>query len=162
MNNTASIQPKPKVTAKAWECKLYDSDNERGDIFYGEKRSIAMKNALASWSDTMMIRYIEIKAKRNADYDLIENKPEPIIAELSETQIKNMLHITGLSNSTNQYRNYFASNKAVPDLEDLIEKELAFKFKKNKSIIYQLNKKGLAAIKSTKPLLRKEYQQNLK
>ncbi len=140
-----------KVLSKAYSCSCSDFEGE--DIFYGESSNKAKAKAFDSWD---FIPYIEIKARRAKDLDLIKPNPSSLLNNLTESQVKKMKHMTGLSVGRNQYRNYYTSCSPVEDLEMLIPMGLAGRFNKFDSIVYYLTDKGLEVIKSTVPLTRKE------
>ena len=141
-----------ELQSKAYLCQIEDFGE--GQIFHGSTSSKAKSKALQEWSECQPVNYLDIRAKRDKSFDLIKLPDSPLLKNLSDSQIKKMLHMTGLSVGRNQYRNYYTSFNPVPDLENLIELGLATKFKRFEDIVYSLNEKGLEAIKSKIPVIR--------
>lgn len=141
-----------ELVSKAYLCQIEDFGE--GQIFHGLTSSKAKSKALQEWSECQPVNYLDIRAKRNKNFDLIKLPDSPLLKSLSDSQIKKMMHMTGLSCGRNQYRNYYTSFNEVPDLENLIKLSLATKFKKFDSIVYSLTEKGIEAIKTKVPVFR--------
>lgn len=141
-----------ELVSKAYLCQTEDFNE--GQIFHGLTCSKAKSKALQEWSECVPVNYLDIRAKRDENFDLIKLPDSPLLKDLSDSQIQKMMHMTGLSRGRNQYRNHYTSFNPVPDLEKLIKLGLALKSKRFEDIVYFLTDKGIEAIKTKVPVFR--------